>query len=149
MKTARLTNLAAVLMLALLAGLAGCAAPKGNAPATSAPAPAAAAQNAPAPAPSDLAAAITEPQPAKPRLEAVDASCKTDADCTVKNVGNCCGAYPQCVNVDSPTFPEQVKAACAAKGQMGVCGAPSISGCHCVSGTCAAQPGPPAPADLK
>lgn len=149
MKTARRTDQVAMLVLALLLSLAGCAAPSG--PAAAPPAIGSATTTAPAntAAPADLAAAITGPAPAKPRLEAVDASCKTDADCTVKNVGNCCGAYPQCVNVDSPTFPEQVKAACAAKGQMGVCGAPSISGCHCVSGTCAALPGPSAPADLK
>jgi len=149
MKTARRTDLAAVLWLARRAGLAACARPKGNATATPGTGPVAAAPAAPAPVPTDLAAAITEPDAAKPRLQAVDASCKTDADCTVKNVGNCCGAYPQCVNVDSPTFPDQVKAACAAKGQMGVCGFPEIAGCHCVAGTCAARPGASAPADLK
>ena len=66
----------------------------------------------------------------------VDYSCQTDADCTIKNVGNCCGYYPACVNVDSPTFPEQVMADCAATGRSGVCGFPSISGCQCVEGRC-------------
>ena len=63
-------------------------------------------------------------------------SCKTDSDCVVKDVGNCCGYYPACVNVDSPTFPEQVKAACAESGTAGICGFPSISGCQCVEGRC-------------
>ena len=67
---------------------------------------------------------------------AVDYSCNTDADCTIKDIGNCCGYYPACVNVDSPTFPEQVKADCAASGRVGVCGFPSISGCQCVDGRC-------------
>src|SRR5690606_7548511 len=70
---------------------------------------------------------------------AVDRSCTTDADCTVKNVGNCCGYYPACVNVDSPTDPEGVQAQCAAEGRMGVCGFPEISGCQCVQGTCQDQ----------
>lgn len=69
----------------------------------------------------------------------VDYSCTTDADCTVKDVGNCCGYYPACVNVDSPTFPEQVKAACAESGTAGICGFPSISGCQCVEGRCESE----------
>lgn len=68
-----------------------------------------------------------------------DRSCTTDADCTVKNVGNCCGYYPACVNVDSPTDPEGVQAKCAAEGRAGVCGFPEITGCHCVQGSCKAD----------
>nr|WP_238978836.1 hypothetical protein [Lysobacter arseniciresistens] len=66
----------------------------------------------------------------------VDRSCKTDADCTVKNVGNCCGHYPACVNVNSPTDPEGVQAACARSGMASVCGFPAISSCQCVQGQC-------------
>jgi hypothetical protein len=54
----------------------------------------------------------------------------------VKDVGNCCGYYPACVNVASPTFPEQVKAACAESDMAGICGFPSISACQCVEGRC-------------
>lgn len=68
---------------------------------------------------------------------AVDTRCTTDADCTVKNVGNCCGDYPACVNVDSPTFPQQVKAACEREGRMAVCGFPEIAGCRCIDQRCA------------
>lgn len=74
----------------------------------------------------------------------VDYACTTDADCTVKDVGNCCGYYPACVNVGSPTFPEQVKAACAESGASGICGFPSISGCQCVEGRCKDVLGPAA-----
>lgn len=35
--------------------------------------------------------------------EAVDYSCGEASDCQVKDVGNYCGYYPRCVNVDSPT----------------------------------------------
>lgn len=68
----------------------------------------------------------------------VDFRCSTDADCVVKNVGNCCGYYPACVNIDSPTFPEQVMAECAKNDTMAVCGFRDIAGCQCVEGRCAA-----------
>ena len=71
-----------------------------------------------------------------PDAAGVDYSCRTDADCTIKNVGNCCGYYPACVNVDSPTFPEQVQAECAASGLSSICGFPSLTGCQCVDTRC-------------
>nr|WP_246109194.1 hypothetical protein [Vulcaniibacterium gelatinicum] len=79
------------------------------------------------------------PLPAEPMPDApvqVDRSCRNDADCTVKNVGNCCGYYPACVNVDSPTDPEGVQARCAREGIASVCGFPEIAGCRCVDGQC-------------
>ena len=69
----------------------------------------------------------------------VDYTCKVDADCAVKGVGNCCGRYPACVNRESPTFPDRVKAECAKKGEMGICGFRDISGCSCVEGRCASR----------
>ncbi|MGH8077264.1 MAG: hypothetical protein ACREPE_08075 [Lysobacter sp.] len=71
----------------------------------------------------------------------VDSSCRTDADCTVKNVGNCCGYYPACVNVNSPTDPQGVQAQCAKDGMASVCGFQEISGCQCVQGQCRAGSG--------
>ena len=65
-----------------------------------------------------------------------DRSCRTDADCAVKNVGNCCGEYPTCVNKDSPVDPAAVRAQCARQGTMSVCGFREISGCRCVQGSC-------------
>lgn len=76
--------------------------------------------------------------------DSVDHSCRTSADCEVKDVGNCCGYYPGCVNKDSPTFPEQVKADCGKDGMSSICGFPSISSCDCVEGRCAAITGPSA-----
>ena len=70
----------------------------------------------------------------------VDYSCTTDADCAVKDVGNCCGYYPACVNTNSPTFPEQVKAECAQNDMQSVCGFRDIEGCSCVEGRCEAGP---------
>ncbi|WP_407060848.1 hypothetical protein [Agrilutibacter terrestris] len=78
-------------------------------------------------------------EPATPRSDRsveVDFSCKRDADCAVKNVGNCCGYYPACVNRDSPTDPQGVQAQCAKKGMMSVCGFQEISSCSCQAGRC-------------
>ncbi|MGY0797798.1 hypothetical protein ACW7G0_01860 [Lysobacter sp. A286] len=66
----------------------------------------------------------------------IDRSCHSDADCTVKNVGNCCGYYPACVNLDSPTDPARVQAQCASTGMASVCGFPAISHCQCVNNRC-------------
>ena len=141
---ATLRSLILLVGLALL--LAACAAPGSQADTPAA----AAGETAPAdPAPDGKAPDPVHrgPIPGAPTLGgpaggaggAVDRSCTTDADCTVKNVGNCCGYYPACVNVDSPTDPEGVQAQCAADGRMGVCGFPEISGCQCVQGTCQDQ----------
>lgn len=89
-----------------------------------------------------------EPQPAQRVPEdlltqdGVHYGCKTDADCEVKNVGNCCGYFPACVNKDSPTFPEKVKAGCAASGMQSICGFQEISSCQCIEGRCAGVAGP-------
>ncbi|MDO5611057.1 MAG: hypothetical protein Q4G62_09875 [Pseudomonadota bacterium] len=68
-----------------------------------------------------------------------DTRCKIDADCTVKNVGNCCGYYPACVNINAKVDPEAVAAECRKTGMAGVCGFPSISACTCSSGQCTAD----------
>ena len=62
--------------------------------------------------------------------------CKLPSDCQVKDIGNCCGYYPACVNKDSPTFADQVKAQCASEGQMSVCGYEDVTGCSCIEGRC-------------
>ncbi len=101
--------------------------------------------------PATVGASASEPAnpaPAKgePAKGVVDYSCSRNEECAIKNVGNCCGEYPACVNADSPTFPEQVKADCAKKGMMGVCGFPVLQGCQCIEGRCesikAAMPPP-------
>ena len=83
------------------------------------------------------AAAVEASEPAASTGQ-VDVSCKTDADCAVKDVGNCCGYFPACVNTASPTFAEQVRAACAKEGTSSVCGFAEISSCECVDSQCRA-----------
>ncbi len=62
-----------------------------------------------------LSKPVSNPSPPATKTtatESVDYSCKTSADCAVKDVGNCCGQYPACVNKSSRTFPDQVRAQC-------------------------------------
>lgn len=83
-----------------------------------------------------LAACAHAASPSPDRDGGVDYRCSTDSDCAVKDVGNCCGYYPACVNHASPTFPAQVEAECAKKGMASVCGFPVVRGCACVDGRC-------------
>lgn len=66
-------------------------------------------------------------------------SCQTDSDCVVKDIGNCCGYFPACVNKNSPTDPEGVKAKCAKEGISSICGFQEIESCSCVQGSCKAK----------
>ncbi len=68
--------------------------------------------------------------------ESIDYSCAGDADCVIKDVGNCCGAYPRCVNADAETSPGLVAGFCKTEGMVSVCGFPAIRSCACVSGAC-------------
>lgn len=116
-----------VMALGLCAALAACTAPATNGGATTPHDPAA---KAPPP--------MSRPLPANRMREApvIDYSCKADSDCAVKNVGNCCGAMPACVNKDSAVDPAAVQAQCAKDGRAGVCGFREIESCSCNSGRC-------------
>lgn len=70
----------------------------------------------------------------------IDYSCKTDADCEIKNVANCCGQYPQCVNKNAKTDTELVRTLCAKEGAASICGFPSISSCECLNNRCEGKP---------
>lgn len=91
-----------------------------------------------------LLAVAASANAASPRLlgppikqgDVVDYSCHSASDCSVKDVGNCCGAYPACMNRNSPTFPNRVKAECGQKHMAGTCGFPVINGCACIEGRC-------------
>lgn len=70
-----------------------------------------------------------------------DASCQVDADCVVKDVGNCCGYYPACVNANAKTDPEAVKKKCESDGMASICGFTDIQSCSCVNNRCVAAGG--------
>ena len=154
----RMVRLACSVLL-LATALGGCtpraepgAAPQATetaAPITVAPTPAPAAPAAPAVQAPATIGTVADTTPASPAPTAAPADdllpCTADDDCAVKDVGSCCGARPACVRADAKTFPEQVKARCAAEGRMSTCGFTAIEGCVCQSGRCApvvASPGP-------
>ena len=92
-------------------------------------------------APADPPAAAAPPSlsvdPAAP-----DASCRVASDCAVKNVGNCCGYFPACVNKDATVDPDAVRAQCERSGMASVCGWQQIQSCDCVQNQCRAVAGP-------
>jgi hypothetical protein len=81
---------------------------------------------------------MSDPLPPRevPSPVALDYACSVDSDCAVKNVGNCCGAFPACVNRNSPTDPAAVKAECARRGEMSSCGFRELNQCDCRQGRC-------------
>jgi hypothetical protein len=66
----------------------------------------------------------------------VSLACRSSADCAIKDVGSCCGIQPRCVNKDSPTHPEAVKARCAREGRVSTCAMMVATACDCVAGKC-------------
>ena len=68
----------------------------------------------------------------------IDRSCRADADCVIKDVGSCCGAFPSCVNRNSPADPAAVKAACEKNGQAAHCSSRVLEQCACRQGQCMA-----------
>lgn len=133
------------LLLVMLLGACTAPAPMGaqsaaaNVAADPAPAPQAP-QAAPAQPPVQVPSPLAERAPAFDPMNP-DRRCRTDADCAVKDVGNCCGTMPACVNVDAKVDPAAVKAQCARDGIASVCGFVEVRGCSCVEGLCQASDG--------
>jgi hypothetical protein len=85
-------------------------------------------------------AEATLPPPVGP--SAPDLSCQAASDCEVKNVGNCCGYQPACVNANARVDPDAVRAGCERSGMASVCGWKDIQSCECVANRCLAVDGP-------
>ena len=65
-----------------------------------------------------------------------DYTCQTDEDCAEKNVGNCCGYYPKCVNKDFEPDLDAVEQWCRESYMVSICGWPVIDACVCEEGFC-------------
>ncbi len=127
----RIIPSASIALLALLLAACSAAQPGGSvqAPPMSDPQPA-----TPMPAQPDPAA--RPGRTSVPGVPDLDRSCRVDSDCTVKDVGSCCGYSPSCVNKAARPDPKAVQAACADAGMAGICGFREIEACACVSNTC-------------
>ena len=106
-------------------------------PAADAPAPPQ--QVSPASSPAKVRTGGPLPPQVLPAPVRIDRSCHSDGDCAVKDIGNCCGRFPACVNRDSPTDPAAVQAQCAREGKASSCGFQEIHDCACREGTCVAR----------
>jgi hypothetical protein len=127
-------SIARAVLIAVLLWVAGCASPP--APDETAPADTPTAMESAPAAPAGVDSAASP----LPELPALNLRCQTDADCTVKNIGNCCGYLPACVNKASPTAPDLVLARCAASSEEPICDHPMIYACLCEQGICRADP---------
>jgi hypothetical protein len=58
-------------------------------------------------------------------------ACETDNDCTIRDVGNCCGFYPRCANANAVFTPPDCSG-----GTVGACGFPAIDSCTCRQNLC-------------
>lgn len=122
----------AVLVVALAAAACSAPATVAGGPGTASPSPAPVETATPAPD------TTVDAGKAAPRA-AIDTSCRVDSDCAVKNVGNCCGYAPACVNRTATPDPAAVKAECERLGLQSTCGFREIPGCSCDGGRCAAR----------
>lgn len=93
-----------------------------------------------APAPAQEAIAPKKVVADSQLARSLDDSCSAAIDCEVKNVGNCCGMMPACVNRAFKPDPAQVQAQCAKEGRAGICGFQELSGCQCVESRCVGVP---------
>lgn len=124
------------LLASLAVALAGC--PQATPPVQGDPASAEPATSTPAPASERPAPRMSGPVPQQrvPQPVKLDDSCRADSDCAVKNVGSCCGAFPACVNANSPADAAAVQAQCAKEGRVSSCGYRAVKSCGCRQNHC-------------
>lgn len=70
----------------------------------------------------------------------INYQCTKNSDCDIKDVHNCCGGYPKCVNKRAKVDPDFVRNSCKKEGLMSVCGFPTINSCICNNGKCEGRP---------
>lgn len=68
--------------------------------------------------------------------KSINYSCGVNADCVVKDVGNCCGYFPQCVNVNAEVSRDVVRKACKEGQLVSSCGFAEVRSCACVQTKC-------------
>ena len=66
----------------------------------------------------------------------IDTSCNTVNDCEIKNVGNCCGQLPKCVNKNYIPQPNFVSDKCEEEDLFSGCGFVAFNKCLCIDNNC-------------
>ncbi len=67
--------------------------------------------------------------------------CEQDSDCVVKDVHNCCGYYPRCVNKNYTPNITEVEKSCQEQKALGSCGYLEITNCKCIENKCNSMQG--------
>ena len=67
--------------------------------------------------------------------------CNANSDCEIKDVHNCCGYYPRCVNKGYIPDIEAVMRKCEQEGMASICGFPDITNCKCIDNECKSMQG--------
>ena len=75
---------------------------------------------------------------ANPVLDKNPVFCNSDSDCKVKDVHNCCGYFPKCVNKDYVPDIAAVERECKEKSITSICGFSDIKSCACSEHKCIA-----------
>ena len=68
--------------------------------------------------------------------QSIDYSCTSDVECTIKDIRNCCGYYPKCVNINSIPNQKLVIDLCEISESMPICGFQTINHCVCINNIC-------------
>ena len=66
----------------------------------------------------------------------INYTCEQAQDCEIKDVRNCCGYHPKCVNKNSIVNGTLVKELCEHGAQTGLCGFQDIKSCKCEKNMC-------------
>ncbi len=69
----------------------------------------------------------------------INYSCTQDQDCVNKDIRNCCGYFPKCVNKNFEPNHELVSSLCQSEKTFSVCGFEEISSCVCSNNKCEAK----------
>ena len=67
--------------------------------------------------------------------------CSVNSDRVVKDVHNCCGYYPKCVNKDYIPNIASVEKECKEKGIVSICGFAEVKECRCEQNKCVSVEG--------
>ena len=85
-----------------------------------------------------LTSCSNQPKSVEEYQASIDYSCSTDSDCIKKNVGNCCGFFPKCVNKNFEPNKGLLKELCKEENAFSICGYPEITSCKCTNNKCEA-----------
>lgn len=69
----------------------------------------------------------------------INIECETNLDCAIKDIHNCCGYYPKCVNIEFETKVNLVRDLCKVSQKMPICGFQTINSCACINGRCVGE----------